>query len=177
LYIQVIYHYGNVLYDGLTVIFSLATVESYSTHLEIRESPSFRDNCLILFLPLNKYGTRLAKELDARFMPIDISRTAVPISASAIRANPDIYWHFLPKPVKAFYCQRISIFGAKSTGKATLAKRLSETYSATYVPEYARTLLELQQGELQQGDFLRIAYAQAASEDTLAQQGKAFINL
>ncbi len=121
------------------------------------------------------YGVRLAKELDADFIPVDISRTVVPISATAIRTMPGKYWEFLPQPVRAFYCQRISIFGPESTGKTSLALRLSKEFSATCVPEYARAFLQQQQGQIHKGDLVRIAYAQAASEDALARNSKGLL--
>ena len=114
------------------------------------------------------YGVRLAKELDVDFIPVDINRTAVPICATDILRMPSHYWEFLPSPVRAFYCQRISVFGPESTGKTNLARRLSKEFSATYVSEYARAFLEQQQGKIHKGDLVRIAYAQAASEDALA---------
>jgi NadR type nicotinamide-nucleotide adenylyltransferase len=47
------------------------------------------------------YGHRLAGELGAVFEPVDIARWVVPVSATAIRADPAGHARFLPLPVRA----------------------------------------------------------------------------
>ncbi len=113
------------------------------------------------------YGKKLADVLGARFIPVDLQRLSVPISASDIRENPLQHWSYLPGCVRAHYVKRICIFGPESTGKTTLAKQLAEHYSTILVPEYARTYLEQQGGRIQSTDLVQIAHGQAASEDAL----------
>ena len=111
------------------------------------------------------YGRRLASELGARWIRIDPERTAFPISGTAVRADPHAHWQYLPRPVRAHFARRISVFGPESTGKTTLARSLAEALRARYVPEFARTFLE-SGGAVD--DLEAIAQGQAALEDALA---------
>ena len=114
------------------------------------------------------YGVRLARELDAEYVPVDPSREIMPVSGTAIRTDPWRHWQFLPDPVRAHYAIRVCVFGPESTGKSILAMKLAQRYQTVFVPEYARTLLELKRGELTQADIPRIARGQISSEDALA---------
>lgn len=115
------------------------------------------------------YGEPLAAVLGARWIPIDPERTAVPISGTAIRADPLAHWQHLPPPVRAHLVRRISVFGPESTGKTTLAAELAAHLGTTWVPEYARGYLEATRCTAPTADDLRaISRGQAASEDALA---------
>jgi NadR type nicotinamide-nucleotide adenylyltransferase len=116
------------------------------------------------------YGARLARELGAQYIPVDPSRAIVPVSGTAIRDDPWAHWQHLPELVRAYYAIRVCIFGPESTGKTTLARNLAEHFQTVFVPEYARTLLELKNGELTEVDIPRIARGQIASEEALASQ-------
>lgn len=118
------------------------------------------------------YGERLAAELGARFIPVDLSRTARPVSGTAVREDPWRNWSFLPPVVRPYFLRRVCIFGPESTGKSTLTAALARHYGTVAVPEYARTLLEWRQGELLEEDIEAIARGQRASEDALARQAR-----
>lgn len=113
------------------------------------------------------YGVRLAEALDARFMPCDLERSAIPISASEIRAAPLKNWSYLPACVRAHYLAKVCVFGPESTGKSTLAADLAEKFSSVHVPEFARTWLELRGGELVESDLQVIAKGQHARMHSL----------
>ncbi len=83
-------------------------------------------------------GHRLAAEIGARFVPVDEARTAFPVSATAIRSNPYAYWRFLPGPVRPYYLKRVTLFGAESTGKTTLAAQLARHFDTVVAPEFGR---------------------------------------
>lgn len=121
------------------------------------------------------YGQRLADELGAKFIPLDQERQALNISATTVRRDPRAAWAYLPDPVRAYYAKRVAICGPESTGKSTLARRIAEAFGATLVPEYARSFLEQQSGELRSGDIHIIAHCQAASEDALARQSSGLL--
>jgi len=114
------------------------------------------------------YGEQLAQVLGARWVPIDPARAAVPVSGTAIRADPLAHWRHLPHPVRAHYARRISVFGPESTGKSTLAVALAARLGTVCVPEYARAYLEARAGAAPtRADLDAIARGQAATEDAL----------
>lgn len=116
------------------------------------------------------YGQRLAQELGAEFVPWDLGRVQVPVSASAVRADPMGCWPYIPAPVRPHYVRRVCVFGPESTGKSTLTRQLAGYYQTVGVDEYARGLLDLQDGVCTPADIPRIARGQRAAEQALARQ-------
>lgn len=84
------------------------------------------------------YGHRLAEETGARFVPVDPDRTAFPVSGTAVRADPYANWRFIPAPVRPHYLKRVTLFGAESTGKTTLADLLAAHFDTVVAPEFGR---------------------------------------
>jgi NadR type nicotinamide-nucleotide adenylyltransferase len=143
------------------------------------ETPAFWDiweQSLLRVLPAppdrvfasEPYGDRLAAIFGARFVPVDLERRAVPVSATAIRADPLSHWSLLPPPVRPHFARRVCVFGPESTGKSTLAARLADRFDAALVPELARGILESRGGALEEADLELIARGQAACEDARA---------
>lgn len=118
------------------------------------------------------YGEPLARVLGARFIPTNAGRTLLPISASEVRRDPISHWSLLPANVQAYYARRVLLFGPESTGKTTLAQTLAETFSATLVPEYARSYLEGREENFGVAEMVDIARGQRASEEALARVGR-----
>jgi HTH-type transcriptional regulator, transcriptional repressor of NAD biosynthesis genes len=116
------------------------------------------------------YGPELARRVGAEHLVVDRQREGVPVSGTAIRADPYAHWRHLPESVRPWYCRRVVVFGPESTGKTTLAKRLADHYRSVWVPEWARGHLDAFGGKCQPRDIHLIALGQAASEDTLARQ-------
>lgn len=116
------------------------------------------------------YGHRLASELDATFIPCDTTRSAVPISGSAIRESPMRHWEHLPSPVRPWFLRRVAVIGGESVGKTTLARDLAAHFGSQWVPEYARTWLETFPGTPVASDFPRFLAGQRAMEQSLARQ-------
>jgi NadR type nicotinamide-nucleotide adenylyltransferase len=114
------------------------------------------------------YGQKLAEVLGGRFVPVDRSRAAIPVSGTAIRADPLRHWEYLPRCVRPYFLRRVCVFGPESTGKTTLARQLAQHFNTVWVPEYARTLIEAQQGSITFEDIEHIARGQIASEDALS---------
>lgn len=114
-----------------------------------------------------EYGTKLAEVLGGRFVPVDVSRSAVPVSGTAIREAPMQNWEYIPRFARPYFAKRICIFGPESTGKSTLTLNLARHFDTVAVPEYARTHLERQGGEIDADDIPLIARGQMASEDAL----------
>jgi HTH-type transcriptional repressor of NAD biosynthesis genes len=120
------------------------------------------------------YGERLARELDAEWIPVDVGRTIVPVSATAIRADPLGHWRYIPRCVRPHFVRRVCVVGPESSGKTTLASALARHFGTTWVPEYARTLLERRgdstpaSAPVRPEDMMRIVRGQVASEEALA---------
>ncbi len=120
------------------------------------------------------YGWRLAQELGASFIPVDRQRSMMPVSGTAVRADPYKNWHYLPAPVRAYYAKRVAILGPESVGKSTLTKRLSTHFSTIGVEEYARQFFDEQlaagksaRGEFKYDDLSVVARGQNALEQSL----------
>lgn len=113
------------------------------------------------------YGHRLAQELGARFIPVDPDRSIKKVSGTAIRADPFQHWDLMPDCVKQWYALRVCVFGPESTGKSTLTLNLATHFDTIAIPEYARTYLEAQGGDISFADIPNIARGQMASEDAL----------
>jgi HTH-type transcriptional regulator, transcriptional repressor of NAD biosynthesis genes len=116
------------------------------------------------------YGDRLAAELGAEFVPVDVYRRAVPVSARAVRADPMAHWRFIPPVVRPYFLRRVRIVGPESTGKSTLTAELAARFNTCFAEEYARPLLEPKAGRCALEDIPRIARGQRASEEALARQ-------
>ncbi|MGI9473731.1 MAG: AAA family ATPase [Rubripirellula sp.] len=114
------------------------------------------------------YGWKLAEVLDATFIPVDIDRSIQPISGTEIRSDPLAHWQYLPNVVRRHYLRRVCVFGPESTGKSTLARQLAEHFQTAWVPEYARTLIESQHGQVSLEDMPKIARGQVASQEAIA---------
>ncbi len=144
------------------------------------------------------YGAELARRLGARNVLVDLDRSLVPVSASAVRADPVAHWSTLAACVRAHLAVRVVIVGAESTGKTTLAAALAERLRARggawgralWVPEVGRdvTIDKLAEARARAalegraaprmedlvwatGDFVAIARAQAEAEARAAAEG------
>lgn len=92
------------------------------------------------------YGQQLAQYFNAASICLDHARSLYPVSSSLVRDNPLAYWSFLAQEVQAWFCLRVIIIGAESTGKTTLAKALAAHYqqkaggwaNTPWVAEYGR---------------------------------------
>ncbi|MEZ5681390.1 MAG: AAA family ATPase [Erythrobacter sp.] len=113
------------------------------------------------------YGLELARHVGGLFVPLGgrilyAEDPLASLSASAIRADPASHWPFLPEPVRAHYRRKICLHGAESTGKSTLATRLSREHGFHWVPEYGRSHCEIHRDPLTLDDLLLIGRAQQA---------------
>lgn len=84
------------------------------------------------------YGQELARRLGARNVIVDLDRSIVPVSGTAIRRCPEAHWEYLSPSVRSWFLHRIAIVGAESSGTTTLARALADHYRALWVPEYGR---------------------------------------
>jgi NadR type nicotinamide-nucleotide adenylyltransferase len=116
------------------------------------------------------YGYRLAAEVGATFIPVDLSRQLVPASGTAVRNQPLTNWEYIPECVRPYFVKRVCLFGPESTGKSALARDLAVHFNTVYATEFARGLLDHKDGVCEPTDIPLIARGQAATEDALARR-------
>jgi HTH-type transcriptional repressor of NAD biosynthesis genes len=92
------------------------------------------------------YIKDLSRVLSINFLMIDKQRSFMPISATEIRKDPISNWKYLAPHSRSLFTKKITIVGGESTGKTTLAKNLADFYETIWVPEYARTAIEEDEG-------------------------------
>jgi len=114
-----------------------------------------------------EYGHKLAKELGAKFIPVDIDRENRKISGTKLRESPFKYWDFIPNVVRPYFLKKVCIFGPESTGKSTLTQNLAEHFNTIGVTEYARTYLETMATNLEKEQLIDIARGQVVSQKSL----------
>lgn len=111
------------------------------------------------------YGQTLAKNLNAQFIPIDIEREIVNISATKIRNDPRTYNAFLSDKSKSSFTKKFAFIGAESTFKSSIAQAIrtqlhSSSFPVVYVPEFAKAHLKFNNGEFKAQDVAHIIYSQ-----------------
>ncbi|HLW02571.1 MAG TPA: AAA family ATPase [Ktedonobacterales bacterium] len=121
------------------------------------------------------YGVAYAHYLGCEHVSVDRERRHVPISGTAIRANPLAHWDYLEPCVRAYFAKRICVLGAESTGTTTMAQALAEHYQTVWVPEYGRDywverVLYASDHTWQTSEFVHIATRQCQMEDEAARQ-------
>jgi HTH-type transcriptional regulator, transcriptional repressor of NAD biosynthesis genes len=116
------------------------------------------------------YGAELARRLHAHWVQVDPGRRENAISGTAVRANPDAFWHMLSPAVRAHYVRRVVVTGAESTGTTTLSKALAAHLGCGWVSEYGRKYSEKRPLDpaWRTEEFVEIAKMQNANEDAAA---------
>lgn len=139
------------------------------------------------------YGAELARRFGAVHVDVDRRRAAVPVSGTAVRADPVAYWTMLAAPVRAWFTRRVVAVGAESSGTTTIAAALAERYRARggvwaetrWVAEYGRELTVRKLAALRavhpdatvdliewdRDDFVEVTRMQNAAEDAAARVG------
>lgn len=125
-----------------------------------------------------EYGPRFAAYLGARHVAVDPDRTRVPVSGTAVRADPHAAWPYLEPVVRAWYVRRICVLGAESTGTTTLSADLADRLGCPWVPEYGRAWCDEEAARIggygidwRTEHFTQIARGQLAAEDAAARSG------
>jgi HTH-type transcriptional repressor of NAD biosynthesis genes len=112
------------------------------------------------------YGKRLAEELDGVFLPYDMNRSITPVKATRVRNTPIGRWNEMIPEFRKNFVQRVTIFGAESTGKTTLAQDLAENFDAPWLFEWARPYLETVGNEITYDKMDRIHQGQLALQQS-----------
>ena len=112
----------------------------------------------------DSYGETLARELNAANVRLE-KRPGC--RGREIRADIPRNWSKLSDPAREYYCARVVVVGAESTGTTTLARHLAAALETVCVPEYGRTFTE-EHGldhPWNSGDFENIARQQTSGID------------
>lgn len=90
------------------------------------------------------YGNTYAKHLNAEFVPVDIERVVYPVKGTTVRRNLNTRFRDVMPTFKEVLARRIVFFGAESTGKTTMSRKMSThpMLGGKYLPEWARPYLE-----------------------------------
>ena len=88
------------------------------------------------------YGDRYAALMGSTHVKVDRARLVVPCSGTRVRDDPLAWWEYIAPPVRAYYCRRVCMVGAESSGTTTLAAALAAHYDTAWVPEYGREYAE-----------------------------------
>ena len=126
------------------------------------------------------YGDLYASFIGSVHILVDKDRTHLPISATLVRHEPTKYAQYLEPCVRASFARRVVILGAESTGTTTLAKDLAKQYKTVWVPEYGRMFSEGKlfgdvNAQWRTEEFFKIAKAQCALEDSLAEASNGLV--
>ena len=130
--------------DELPVDFEDADV--WDAHMRLIEA--LLPGPVDVVLTSDDYGAEMARRLDADWIQVDPGRQAMPVSGTAIRADVADHWWALPAPVRQWFCRRVVIIGAESTGTTTLATDLADRFGVPWVPEFGREWSSLRPGGL-----------------------------
>lgn len=103
---------------------------------------SLVDDSIDFVFASEPYEQNVADSLGCTFIPIDINREVYPIKGSYVRGDLFYNQNSITKKFRELIHRNIVIFGAESTGKTTIARRVSKCLNARYYPEWARPYLE-----------------------------------
>lgn len=116
------------------------------------------------------YGVPLAEVLGCALMPIDIAREAVPVTATAIRADPWGRWAAMLPQARLPYLACVAIEGPESTGKSTIGRDTAAALGFGYAPEWAQGYIAQRAAgghAFVEGDLATIAHGHVAQMRSL----------
>lgn len=115
-----------------------------------------------------RYGKKLAEVTEATFYPYDIDRSINAAKATPIRENVQERFSEILAEFQTNLKVIVTIFGAESTGKTTLSRRLAQELDGYFVFEYARPFLENTLNEITVNSMTAIWNGQRALQEHAA---------
>jgi NadR type nicotinamide-nucleotide adenylyltransferase len=157
------------VHERFSAVFSYINKNYPSGHVSIHdyakaieqnpEAPGFWDmwkNILTSFgaapgdyyIASETYGAQIAELMGGKFMPFDPYREIFPVKATNVRKDLLGNWDNIIPQFQRSLRRNVTIFGAESTGKTTLARALAEEFGGRFYFEYARPYLETVKNEI-----------------------------
>ena len=128
------------------------------------------------FVASELYGIDMANVLGCHFMPCNRYREVFPVSGTEVRGDLMENFEYILPAYQHRIRQTVTLFGAESCGKTTMAKRLSELMNGWFLPEWAREYLETVGSEVTDERMRDIFQGQMALQLTAQTfQGKPWI--
>lgn len=113
------------------------------------------------------YGKRLAEEVDGVFMPYDIERSLYPAKATLVREQPRAHFDWVLPEFQRHLRKTVTFFGAESTGKTSLSRRIAKDMDGHWAFEWARPYLENVENVITQKSMVEIWQGQKALQNQM----------
>ena len=129
------------------------------------------------FYSSEPYGEHMSRALGAINRQVDGTRKQVPISSTQIRNDPFRYREYVEPEIYRDLITNVVFLGAPSTGKSTLAERLSREFDTQWMPEYGREYWEKYQlnRRLSPKQLMEIAEGHIEREDSLLERANRYL--
>jgi HTH-type transcriptional regulator, transcriptional repressor of NAD biosynthesis genes len=118
------------------------------------------------FVASELYGIDMANVLGCKFMPCNRYRETVPVKGTDVRNDLMDSFDLILPAFQKHLRKTVTIFGAESCGKTTMARTLAKELNGHFVPEWAREYLETVGIEVTDERMLAIVEGQAALQRT-----------
>lgn len=118
------------------------------------------------------YGARLAEELGAEFVPVDLERRNVPVSGRAIRADPLGHWRDLLAAVRPYYLKRACVV---DFARSSLADELAAAFDTPCLHAYGGGLDTVLGAGFDVADAVRLSRGQTAARSALERQANRIV--
>ena len=115
-----------------------------------------------VYVASEPYGGQIAELMDGKFMTFDPYREIFPVKATPVRKQLLWGWDSIIPEFQKYLTRNVTIFGAESTGKTTLARELAKVVNGRFFFEYARPYLENVKNEITVETMTDIWQGQAA---------------
>ncbi|MFC1851652.1 AAA family ATPase [candidate division CSSED10-310 bacterium] len=123
------------------------------------------------------YGEHMSLALGAENRLVDRERSVVPVSGTAIRADPAQFRQYLHPVVYRDLITNVVFLGAPSTGKTTITSELAREYNTVCMLEYGREYWEKHhsQRRLSPEQLVKVAEGHLAREEQLLYQANRYL--
>lgn len=121
------------------------------------------------------YCFKIAEMIGARYIPFDPKRELNNAKATYVREHPRAEFDIIAPEFKPFLRRTITVFGAESTGKTTLSRRMARELEGDWIFEWARPYLETVGPEITVQSMTDIWDGQYAVEAAMMNSDRPFI--